>query len=146
MWQHHNVNPVRLFMTTNATRVVLCFVVALFASIASAADPVLTMNLWPGLPPGDKPNMGQEEINTRTVTITGVVATPTLAVYKPAKEKDTGVAVIVAPGGGFFQLSMGHEGADVATWLNSIGVTGIVLKYRIPQREGMPRYMAAFQD
>lgn len=132
-------------MKPNATRLVMCFVLSLVTCSTFAADPI-TINLWPALPPGDKPNMGEEVLNARTVTITGVVATPTLAVYKPAKEIDTGAAVIVAPGGGFYQLSMGHEGSDVATWLNSIGVTGIVLKYRIPQREGMPRYMAGFQD
>lgn len=131
-------------MTTNATRIALGLVLAVLSSTALAADPAFTVNLWPGLPPGDKPDMGKEE--WQGTTLRGVVATPTLAVYKPAKEIDTGAAVIVAPGGGFYQLSMGHEGADVATWLNSIGVTGIVLKYRIPQREGMPRYMAGFQD
>jgi acetyl esterase/lipase len=113
---------------------------------ALAVEPRLTLNVWPGLPPGDKPNMGEEQWNTKTVTVTGVVATPTLAVYRPPKEKDTGAAVLICPGGGFYQLSMGHEGADVATWLNSIGVTGVVLKYRIPNREGMPRYMAGLQD
>jgi acetyl esterase/lipase len=121
-------------------------IVGILTAGAQAADPTLTMNLWPGLPPGDKPNMGDEKWNDTTKTITGVVATPTLAVYRPDKDKDTGAAIIVAPGGGFYQLSMGHEGADVAQWLASIGVTGIVLKYRIPQRDGMPRYMAGFQD
>lgn len=115
------------------------------ASISgSAAEPTLTMNVWPGTPPGDKPDLGPEQWNG--TTLTGTVSTPTIAVYRPAKEKDTGVAVLVCPGGGFYQLSMGHEGSDVATWLNSIGVTGIVLKYRIPNREGMPRYMAGLQD
>lgn len=108
--------------------------------------PTLTMNVWPGIPPGDKAGMPPEEWRRSTVTVTGTVSVPTLAVYRPAKEKDTGAAVLVCPGGGFFQLSMGHEGADVAVWLSSIGVTGVVLKYRIPGREGMPKYMAALQD
>ena len=111
-----------------------------------AVPPTLTINVWPGLPPGDKPGMPPEEWKYSSNTVTGTVSTPTLAVYRPAKDKDTGVAVLVCPGGGFFQLSMGHEGADVAVWLNSIGVTGVVLKYRIPGREGQPKYLAGLQD
>ncbi len=112
---------------------------------AFAVEPSLTLNVWPGLPPGDKPNLGEEQ-HEAGVMIRGTVTTPTLAVYRPAKEKDTGAAVLICPGGGFFQLSMGHEGADVATWLTSIGVTGVVLKYRIPQREGMARSLPSSQD
>ncbi len=115
--------------------------------------PALTLNVWPGLPPGDKPGMPPEEWRYSSNTVMGVVSTPTLAVYRPAKEKDTGAAILVCPGGGFYQLSMGHEGADVAVWLNSIGVTGIVLKYRIqpqgaplPGRDGVPHYMPGLQD
>lgn len=115
------------------------------AFAARAAEPNFTLNVWPSLPPGDQPNLGEESHEARSM-IRGVVTTPTIAVYRPAKEIDTGAAVLIAPGGGFFQLSMGHEGADVATWLNSIGVTGIVLKYRIPVREGMPRSLPMTQD
>jgi acetyl esterase/lipase len=128
-------------------RFLSCCVALLFTSVSFAAEPAVTMNLWPGKPPGDGPNVvADEQFNANTKTLTGTVAVPTLAVYRPAKEIDTHVAIIVAPGGGFYQLSMGHEGEDVATWLQSIGITGIVLKYRIPNREGMPRYMAGFQD
>jgi acetyl esterase/lipase len=132
------------------SRYIAPFSVALFllsfAAAVHAADPVLTLNVWPALPPGDKPDMGKEILNEKTNTITGVVATPTLAVYRPAKDKDTGAAILICPGGGFYQLSMGHEGSDVAAFFNAMGVTGVVLKYRIPNREGMPRYMAGLQD
>lgn len=128
-------------------RAILGCLLLVLATPAFAADPALVMNLWPGKPPGDGPAVvADEKLNPNTKALTGTVAVPTLAVYPPAKELDTGVAIIVAPGGGFTQLSMGHEGEDVATWLQSIGITGIVLKYRIPNREGMPRYMAGFQD
>ena len=120
------------------------FAVAHLATHAAPA-PDLLLNVWPGLPPGDKPNLGEEKHDPQDM-IRGVVTTPTLAVYRPAKEKNTGAAVLIAPGGGFFQLSMGHEGADVATWLNTLGVTGIVLKYRIPVREGMARSLPMTQD
>lgn len=118
---------------------------ALTPLVLFAAEPTLTLNVWPGLPPGDKPNLGEEKHDPQQM-IRGVVTMPTLDVYRPAKEKDTGAAVLIAPGGGFFQLSMGHEGADVATWLNTLGVTGIVLKYRIPVREGIVRSLPMTQD
>src|SRR5471032_2176955 len=62
-----------------------------------AAEPTLTLNVWPGLPPGDKPNLGEEKHDPQQM-IRGVVTTPTLAVYRPAKDKDTGAAVLIAPG------------------------------------------------
>ena len=124
---------------------VLFFVGACAQLAAFAAEPTLTLNVWPGLPPGDKPNLGEEKHDPQEM-IRGVVTTPTLAVYRPEKSKDTGAAVLIAPGGGFFQLSMGHEGADVATWLNTLGVTGVVLKYRIPTREGVARSLPMTQD
>jgi len=114
--------------------------------LAFGADPTLTLNVWPGTPPGDKPDLKADEQMKPGNLLTGTVAIPTLTVYRPAKDKDTGAAVLICPGGGFYQLSMVDEGAGVATWLNSIGVTGILLKYRIPNREGMPRYMAGLQD
>ena len=143
--------PIKLILTATWTEHLASmsrrpFLSVLFASsVLLAAEPTLTLNVWPALPPGDKPNLGEEKGEANNL-LKGVVTTPTLAVYRPAKEKDTGAAVLIAPGGGFFQLSMGHEGADVATCLNTIGVTGIVLKYRIPAREGMARSLPASQD
>jgi acetyl esterase/lipase len=66
--------------------------------------------------------------------------------YFPPKEKDTGAAVVICPGGGYNVLAMDLEGEEVAAWLNSIGVTGIVLKYRVPARNGQPRHQAPLQD
>ena len=63
---------------------------------------------------------------------------PTLTLFRPAEAKDTGASVVIAPGGGYNILAWDLEGEEVAAWLNSIGVTGIVLKYRVPRREGTP--------
>jgi acetyl esterase/lipase len=57
-------------------------------------------------------------------------------VYRPARDRDTGAAVLIAPGGGYAILAWDLEGVEVARWLNSIGVTGIILKYRVPRRPG----------
>ncbi len=126
--------------------VVFCASVSLLTAQTGIPEPQQTMNVWPGTPPGDKANLKADEQWKAGNLLTGTVATPTLAVYRPAKDKDTGAAMLICPGGGFYQLSMADEGASVATWLNSIGVSAFVLKYRIPNREGMPRYMAALQD
>jgi len=62
---------------------------------------------------------------------------PTLTPFLPLKEKATGAAVIVCPGGGYGHLA-DHEGAPVAEWLNSIGITAFVLKYRLGPRYHHP--------
>src|SRR5207237_8979852 len=69
-----------------------------------------------------------------------------LTVFRPEKDKDAGVAVIVCPGGGYKKLMMDYEGEDCARWLNTLGVTGIVLKYRVPAPEGQPKWQPALQD
>ena len=56
---------------------------------------------------------------------------PTLTPYYPAKPAPTGTAVIVCPGGSYTRLAMDHEGKQVAEWMNMIGITAFVLKYRL---------------
>lgn len=110
---------------------------------ARAADAPQTLNVWPGKPPGDSSQIGKEQWKAKAVTN---VTEPTLAIYRPAKDKDTGVAVIVCPGGGYKQLMMSYEGEDVAQWLTTLGVTGIVLKYRVPAPPGVAHHLPALQD
>lgn len=63
---------------------------------------------------------------------------PSLTVFRPAKEKANGCAVVVAPGGGFRELVFDAEGIQAAQFLNSIGVTVFVLKYRLPGEKDSP--------
>jgi acetyl esterase/lipase len=106
---------------------------------ALAADKPLTLDVWPDKAPGEKAPVGEEKITepkpgtVGTVSITNV-SHPTLTVYRPANDKNTGAAVVIAPGGGYNNLAWDKEGTEVAEWLNSIGVTGVVLKYRVPRR------------
>ena len=67
------------------------------------------------------------------------VTKPTLSIYRPAKEKDTRTAMLVCPGGGYWNLYWQLEGVEVAAWLNSLGMTGIILKYRVPRRPDEPK-------
>lgn len=114
---------------------------------AIAADHPQIVDLWPGKAPDDPDTIGAEyirwsptgqsrtqvEVTDQTTLITNVTK-PTITIYKPAKDKDTGTAVLICPGGGYWNLYWQLEGQEVAAWLNSIGVTGIILKYRVPRR------------
>jgi acetyl esterase/lipase len=67
------------------------------------------------------------------------VTKPTITIYRPPLDKDTGTAILICPGGGYWNLYWELEGEEVATWLNSLGVTGIILKYRVPRRPDEPK-------
>ncbi|HLK58244.1 MAG TPA: alpha/beta hydrolase [Chthonomonadaceae bacterium] len=114
-----------------------------------------TLPLWPGTVPGEKGDIGEEKDTTPVdksgkrqddIIRLGNVSHPTITIYRPPHAKDTGAAVVVCPGGGYSILAMNLEGSEVCTWLNSMGVTGILLKYRVPGREGLEKHTAALQD
>ncbi len=64
------------------------------------------------------------------------VSKPTLTIYQPTRDRNTGTAMVIYPGGGYWDLYWEFEGEEVAAWLNSLGMTGIILKYRCPRRPG----------
>jgi acetyl esterase/lipase len=108
-----------------------------------AADPQV-LNIWPGKPPGEMEAIGPEKEvegkpGQRTVRRITNVSKPTVTIYRPAADKDTGTAVVICPGGGYSILAWDLEGEEVARWLNGLGVTGVVLKYRVPRRPGAPK-------
>lgn len=122
--------------------------------LSQAAEPEI-WELWPGTPPGDVGDIGAEHDTStpdsrmvagrRVIRLTNV-SKPQLSIYRPSPELDTGTAVIIAPGGGHRILAYDLEGTEVADWLNSIGVTGVLLKYRVPFRDPDKRWLAAAQD
>lgn len=124
----------------------LFFSLAIFflvANVAAAQQPK-TLDVWPGKPPGETTETAPEKVTVNKrkdgeIKIVTNVTQPTITVYRPAKDKDTGTAVLICPGGGYNVLAMDLEGEEVAAWLNSIGVTGIVLKYRVPRRKDDPK-------
>ena len=65
------------------------------------------------------------------------VTVPTITIYTPSEIKANGTAVIIFPGGGYSHLSMNKEGKKVAKWLNSLGITAYLLKYRMPDDRTM---------
>jgi acetyl esterase/lipase len=101
-----------------------------------------TLELWPKSPPGETEKIAEEKLTKlsdgKTTGITNV-SVPTITVYRPESDKATGLGVVVCPGGGYNMLAWDHEGEQVARWLNSIGATAVLLKYRVPRRPGTPR-------
>jgi acetyl esterase/lipase len=134
----------------------LLLLVLLMPAVARAAETPVAIPLWPGTPPDESKQLPPEAdefksppdplIAGRPIIRLGNVSTPTITVYRPDPVKDTGAAVVVFPGGGYYILAMDLEGTEVCEWLNSLGVTAVLLKYRVPGREGRPRYAAALQD
>ena len=114
---------------------------ALLLSVAVAGSAVAgeipdVINLWPGAAPGSEKITLTEKITERSTDpakhdrIYTQIVTPSLAVHRP--EKPNGVAMIVAPGGGYLRIVIDKEGPDTSAWLNRLGVTAFVLKYRLP--------------
>jgi acetyl esterase/lipase len=60
------------------------------------------------------------------------VSSPAITIYLPSGENASGAAIVICPGGGYGSLAIDKEGHDVARWLNTIGIAGVVLKYRLP--------------
>lgn len=90
------------------------------------------LNLWPGLPPLQKESGMQEQVTYQGIQRISNVQTPSLEVYLPSQQIATGEAVLIFPGGGYGLLAYDWEGTDFAKWLNSHGIAGIVVKYRLP--------------
>lgn len=111
--------------------------------------PVTTFPLWGGPAPGEpavpvKPE--QLIVGDDRISRANDVSVPTVAVYPPPAGTATGSAVVVCPGGGYHILAWDLEGTEIIRWLNSCGVTGILLKYRCPVRHDRPRHEAGVQD
>lgn len=111
-----------------------------------AAEPALP--LWPGEAPGEKGDLPAEEtvVGKDGIARTSHVSQPTIQVYQPEAAKRTGTAVLVCPGGGYNILAIEHEGTKVCEWLNELGVTAVLLKYRVPRRADRPKHEAPVQD
>jgi acetyl esterase/lipase len=111
--------------------------------------------LWPDKVPGETKSLPPEADTTkpsdnliagRPLIRLGNVSIPTLTVFPADPAKNTGTAVLVFPGGGYNILALDLEGTEVCTWLNSIGVTAGLVKYRVPRRTGGLYYAPPLQD
>ena len=130
------------------TRLILLFIIALTAGFHTQAGD--SIRVWPGKAP-DEP-AGIESKKAKAVTGSdGVIRspyvdTPELHHFPAPPEKSTGTCIIVCPGGGYGKLAWNKEGTEIATWLNTLGVEAVVLKYRVPRRDREKPYPWPLQD
>lgn len=123
-------------------------------AVGSRGDAPVIVNVWPARPPGEVKDLPPEQniakdddkpVGDRQILKITNVSTPTLLIYRAAGSTPR-PAVIVCPGGGHHILALDHEGTEVAEWLTRVGVTAMVLKYRVPYRNPEKRWEAAVQD
>ena len=124
-------------------------------SPAASSSAAKIIELWPAGAPGEtvtlpaekdlsKPNDGL--VAGKRLIRLGNVSKPTLEIHRPDARKNTGAAVLICPGGAYHILAWDLEGTEVCDWLNSIGVTAALLKYRVPRRAGLEKHTAPLQD
>jgi acetyl esterase/lipase len=124
---------------------------ALSSRFVVAGDSPQVIDLWPGKVPDESDAIGPErvvmspvldrkqvEVTESTRMLTGV-SKPSITIYRPSGDRSNGTAVVICPGGGYWNLYWQLEGEEVARWLNSLGATGIILKYRVPRRPDEPK-------
>lgn len=122
----------------------------LLAAQPATAQDRIELKLWPDGVPGETQEIEPETATTSAppwvVTRVANVSQPMITLYPAPKEKANGCAVVVCPGGGYNILAYDLEGTEVAEWLNSIGVTAVLLKYRVPRRDKDHPHVAPLQD
>ena len=123
------------------------FITSTPSLIADDSAPIL---LWPNGAPDEMGHIDAEKVadprGDKPVTRLTNVTAPTLTLFRAAPGKDTGATVIVCPGGGYSILAYDLEGTEIIDWLNSIGVNGVLLKYRVPRRKDLEKHAAPLQD
>ena len=109
---------------------IACVVFLALPLLAQQTIPLLTNEkLDPGAPREQIEQRGKNGVSDRSITN---VQRPDVTVYLPPKATATRTAIEICPGGGYQHLAIDKEGHDVARWLNTIGIAGVVLKYRLP--------------
>jgi acetyl esterase/lipase len=114
-----------------------------------------TLLLWPnGNPEPSKvvgpeidPTLEKDRIvsGKPTARVTNV-SKPSASIYLADKAKNTGVAALVLPGGGYSHLAINHEGTEVCEWLNSLGINCVLVKYRVPETGHYPENVEDMED
>lgn len=109
---------------------------SLFFSGISIAQDREVIDLWPeGVPESNGVTEPETNSNERIAN----VSVPSMTVYPADPSRNTGVAILVCPGGGYARLAMEHEGYQFGEWLSQNGITAFILKYRMPNKHaGIP--------
>lgn len=123
--------------------------VCMVFGVRAQESPIL---LFPQGAPGEKTKLVEKadrdggKTGGETVLRITNVSDPTITLYPASEEVATGAAMVVCPGGGYNILAYDLEGDEVCSWLNDLGITAVLLKYRVPRREGRPKHEAPLQD
>ena len=117
-------------------RLAICAFIFVIPATTLAQQAVQEIPLWPGGAPGFESRRNEPQL-AKDYWVRNI-HNPTLTVYLPPKEKATGAAVVICPGGGHRMLVFNAEGDEPARYLASIGVAAFALKYRLGREEGSP--------
>jgi acetyl esterase/lipase len=126
-----------------------CIGLGLITGGRAQEAPVL---LFPGGAPGESVKLIEKADNDgnktggETVLRITNVSEPTITVYPAPEEIASGAAMLVCPGGGYSILAYDLEGDEICEWLNELGITAVLLKYRVPRRENLQKHEAPLQD
>ncbi len=123
----------------------ILIVFLLFSTSVFAQDK--SLELWPGGIPNSQSSSEKEIRDSGDILWIRKVQKPAVDVFLPVKQTATGQAVLICPGGGYEGLAYDWEGTQIAKWLNTKGIAGIVLKYRLPSSASVKTsYEAPLQD
>jgi len=128
--------------------------VSISAAFALGGDADAVVPIWPSTPPNwtaldeaerDTTGPDGRTVAGESVIRLGFVSTPELHVYE-AKSNPTDTAVLISPGGGYSILAWDLEGTEIAEWFQGMGVTAVVVKYRVPTRNRDSKWLPPVQD
>lgn len=126
-------------MTEKNLKQAVLALICIFAASSSLFAQSKVIDLWNGkIPNAIANNKYKQIVDTAAGWVDKKsIAYPTLSFYPAPEAKSNGAAVIICPGGGYSGLAIKHEGAQVAQWLNTLGISAFVLKYRMPDDSTM---------
>ncbi|HAA87762.1 MAG TPA: xylanase [Verrucomicrobiales bacterium] len=138
-------------MTLTVRFLFLLVILYSISFVPLSADENPEINLWPAGAVPDEPEGIEKRKKPTTIDKVGkmriaYVDEPSITVYKAPKDRSNGTSVIIFPGGGYNILAWTHEGTEIAEWLNSLGVSAFVLKYRVPRRDPEKPHTLPLQD
>ena len=133
------------FLKINRDFILLLIILISTSFKADSQDHVL--KLWPDKIPNQRTTLEKEKSVQKEILVLSNVQDPLIEVFLPAKKYATGEAILIFPGGGYHVLAYDWEGTDIAKWLNSMGIAGIVCKYRLPKSPSiLEPWKAPLQD
>ena len=140
---NHNISSMK--------KIFLVFICICSISLSVAAQEQ-TIKLFPNgapeetIPLEEKADRNGNKVAGETVLRITNVSDPTITIYKASEQIANGSTMIVCPGGGYNLLAYDLEGDEICLWLNDLGITAVLLKYRVPRREGREKHEAPLQD